>query len=450
MKALSDIYSIFLFITEDILGRSVVIFLLAFGVYAEIKLKFFNIAKAGTVIRSLTGKEVGYKRVESIRALTVALAGTLGVGNITGVASAIVCGGPGAIFWMWVAATLSMLIKYCEIVLAVKNRVIINGETCGGAMYYMKKKIALSFSVLCILASFAIGNFLQVNAIVESINYISDINPAVIGVILSVTIWLAISRGTRGISSFTLFLVPIMSLIYAVLSLTVVLKNCGSIISVFSLIVRSAFCPSSVLGGVGGYGIMQSIKYGINRGIISNEAGCGTAPMAYASDKNKSPVEQGFWGIFEVFADTIVMCTLTAFVILLSYNETKGLLGMELVIRSFERSVGSCAALLICTCVLLFGVATIVGWSYYGINSTKYLLKDRYTERGVRTYTVIFSLSCTIGSILSADSIWTLSDFCIGGMTVLNLCSMLKHIGEIKSETDQYFLSGIRSHASKK
>lgn len=435
-------YPIFSFVTEEILAQAAVISLLVFGFYVGIKLKFFNITKARCICRSLVKKRSGGKKLESIRTLTVALAGTLGVGNITGVASAIVLGGPGAVFWMWVAAVLSMLIKYCEIVLAVKNRVIINGEGCGGAMYYMRRVIALPFSVLCILASFAIGNFLQVNAIVESANALSDVNPAVVGVIISTIVWLAISRGFCGISSFTLFLVPIMSLIYVTLSLTIILKNYASITSIFSLIVKSAFYPSSVLGGIGGYGIIRSMKYGINRGIVSNEAGCGTAPMAYASTSDKTPVEQGFWGIFEVFADTIIMCSLTAFVILLSYEKTRGLVGMELVIASF----GNKAAPLICTCVILFGIATIIGWSYYGINATKYLLG----ERGVRVFTIIFSLSCILGSILSADAIWTLSDFCICGMTILNLFSMCRHTDEIAKETERYFLSSVRSHGVRK
>lgn len=435
-------YRMFSFVTEEILAQAAVISLLVFGVYAGIKLRFFNITKTHAICRSLVQKGSGGKRLDSIRALTLALAGTLGVGNITGVASAIVSGGPGAVFWMWVAAILSMLIKYCEIVLAVKNRVIINGESCGGAMYYMKRVIALPFSVLCIFASFAIGNFLQVNAIVESAHALSDIDPAVVGVIISAIVWLAISRGSRGISSFTLFLVPIMSLIYVALSLTIILKKFASIASVFSLIVRSAFSPSSVVGGIGGYGIMRSMKYGINRGIVSNEAGCGTAPMAYASANDKTPVEQGFWGIFEVFADTIIMCTLTAFVIMLSYEETMGFAGMELVIASF----GMSTAPLICSCVILFGIATIIGWSYYGINATKYLLG----ERGVRIYTIIFSLSCILGSILSADAIWTLSDFCIGGMTLLNLCSMLKYTNDIADDTDRYFDTTVRSRGARK
>lgn len=435
-------FAIFSFITEDILAPWAVISLLVFGVYVGIKLKFFSITKARTICGSLIKIRTGSKRLESIRSLTVALAGTLGVGNITGVASAIVSGGPGAIFWMWVAAILSMLIKYCEIVLAVKNRVIKSGEGCGGAMYYMKKSVAFPFSLLCILASFAIGNFLQMNAIVESARVLYDTNPAVVGVIIFAIVWPAISRGSRGISTFTLFLVPIMSFIYVALSLTVILKNCAFIPSTLSLIVRSAFCPSSVLGGVGGYGIMRSVKYGINRGIVSNEAGCGTAPMAYASANDKTPVEQGFWGIFEVFADTIIMCTLTAFVILLSYEKTKGFAGMELVIASFGKS----SAPLICTCVILFGVATIIGWSYYGINATKYLLG----EIGVRIFTIIFSLSCILGSILSADAIWTLSDFCIGGMTLLNLCSMLKYTNEIAEDTERYFDMTVRSREARK
>lgn len=435
-------YGIFSFVTEEILAQAAVISLLGFGVYAGIKLKFFNITKARTICSTLVKKSSKGKKLESIRALTVALAGTLGVGNITGVASAIVSGGPGAIFWMWVAAMLSMLIKYCEIVLAVKNRVIKSGEGCGGAMYYMKKSVALPFSILCILASFAIGNFLQMNAIVESVVMISDINPAVIGVIISVIVWLAISHGSHGISSFTLFLVPIMSFIYVALSLTVIVKNYASIPSVISLIVKSAFNRSSILGGVGGYGIIRSMKYGINRGIVSNEAGCGTAPMAYAAANDKTPVEQGFWGIFEVFADTIIMCTLTAFVILLSYEKTSGSVGMELVIASFGKSTAS----LICTCVILFGVATIIGWSYYGLSATRYL----FGERGVRICITFFSLSCILGSILSADVIWTLSDFCIGGMTLLNLCSMLKYINEIASDTDRYFKVNVRLHGAKK
>lgn len=436
------ILSVFSFINEMVVSPTVVIVLLLFGLYVGIKLRFFNLMHPKIIIKTLNDKDAG----SSVRTLTLALAGTLGVGNIIGVASAVVSGGPGAVFWMWVSAVLSMLIKYCEVFLAVKHRKKYGKDNIGGAMFYMKKHIALIFSVLCIFAAFAIGNFLQVNAIVESAELIGSIPRPIIGLILCTVVWLAVGQGLRGITSFTLFLVPLMSLVYTILSLIAIFSNITLIPAVFAKICRSACGSSALLGGIGGHGIAAAMKYGINRGIISNEAGCGTAPMAYASSNDKSPVKQGFWGIFEVFADTIIMCTLTALVILLNYDSKSKLVGMNLVISSFGAVIGNAATPLISLCVLLFGVATMIGWSYYGITAVTYITGENDRKIFIRLYLFLYSISSIAAAIMPANVMWLFSDFCIGSMTLLNIYSMYPKIGDIAKETRDY----IRSNNSKK
>lgn len=434
---IDSIMFVFSYITEKLISPTVVFALLFFGVYVGIRLRFFNIMHPKMIIKVLNGKNAA----SSIRTLTLALAGTLGVGNIVGVASAIVSGGAGAIFWMWVSAFLSMLIKYCEVFLAVRHREKSGKDNIGGAMFYMKKHIALPFSILCICAAFAIGNFLQVNAIVESADLIGDIPRPIIGLLLCVIVWLATGQGLRGISSVTLFLVPLMSLVYTMLSLIVIINNITLVPSVFARICRSAFGSSAILGGIGGHGIANAMKYGINRGIISNEAGCGTAPMAYASGEEKSPVKQGFWGIFEVFADTIIMCTLTAFVILLNFDDRDTLTGMELVISSFGTVIGNAATPLISLCVLLFGVATMIGWSYYGITAVTYLTDEKKRKKYVKLYLFLYSISSIIAAVTPASVMWLFSDFCIGSMTLLNIYSIYPKISDIAKETRKYIRS---------
>ena len=423
-------------VNEYIFAPAIPAILIIFGLYLGIKLRFFNVTKVGTITRCLLSSEEKKDRISSIRAVTLALAGTLGVGNITGVASAIVSGGPGSIFWMWIGAFFSMLIKYCEIVVSMKYRVINGNSFTGGAMYYMKRYIAVPFSVLCICAAFAIGNFLQMNAVTESIGTISDINPIYVGIIIAFIVWLSISREIKCISSVTFIIVPLMSIIYIMLSLAVIIDHIEIIPQIFKLIFRSAFNTKAFLGGAGGYTISKSIRYGISRGIISNEAGCGTAPMAHATSTTKSPVKQGFWGIFEVFADTVIMCSLTAFVILCSIDKHINLSGMELVTESFAETIGSSSGVIITVCILMFAIATMIGWSYYGITALKYLsTKKAY----INAYILLYCLSTVIASVMSAELMWKISDFSIGCMTVLNIAALLNHTDEVRTETEKFF-----------
>lgn len=425
-----------------ILAPAVPALLIVSGIILGSRTRFLHLTRIPTIVSSLTKRRNTKNGQSPFRSLTVALAGTLGVGNIAGVASAIVSGGAGAILWMWIGAILSMPVKYAEVVLAVRHRITRpDGGYSGGAMYYMKiKSLALPFSILCICASLTLGNLMQINAVADTAESVFHIPPLPLAAAVSLFLYPAIRKGIKRISSVTAFLVPIMSLVYILLCLFVLLPNLKEIPSILMWIVRDAFRPSAALGGIGGFLMMRSMRYGISRGLISNEAGCGTAPIAHASADTDSPVRQGFLGIFEVFADTVVMCSLTAFVVLLSVERYPDLDGMELVIACFSRFLGETSGYLLAICVFFFALATMIGWSYYGMISLDYLTSDRRIQN---LYILLYCLITLPGAVMSGSLMWQFTDLTVGIMTVINTSFLLTKVGEIGRETDQ-FLSEIK------
>lgn len=429
------------FVNTFILGPVLPLILFAVGLYFLFKFRFFIIRHPIKIIKVLLKKSENPDAMSPFKAVTMALAGTLGVGNIVGVATAITAGGAGAVFWMLLSALVSMLIKYSEIVLAVEYRQNKNGTFFGGAMYYIrdglkKHTIAIIFAVVCLLTSFALGNIIQVNAAANAFKLIFDIPPIAVGIFIAVLAFVVIWGGVKSISEFTAKLIPLLSLIYIAFSMYVIVVNGDKIPDVITNIITSAFKPSSAIGGIGGFLLTKSIRYGVARGILSNEAGCGTAPIAHAGAQTNSPAEQGCWGLFEVFVDTILLCTMTAFVILIYHDNLVGYDGIVLALKAFESCLGSIAGYVISISILCFAFCTVICWSYYAIECIRFLTSKIIWSK---IYIVVYCLIAVYGAVASNFIIWELSDFFIGIMTVINTVCVCGMTNTVKQITDLYF-----------
>lgn len=360
--------------------------------------------------------------LSSLKAMTLALAGTLGVGNIVGVATAIHLGGPGAVFWMLVSAFVAMAVKYAEVYLALLWKK--GGH--GGAFYYIKYALgrpvtAVVFSLLCILSSFTVGNIIQTNSVALAFKDELGAPPILTGVIIAALSFMVICRGSRAISSFTLRLIPLLTAIYLIFSLIIIIWGRHLLPSILKEILRAAFSFSGVGGGIVGFFISGAVRYGVLRGIGSNEAGCGTSPIAHASAENASPEVQGCWGIFEVFADTVLMCTVTALVILISPQYINDYDGIALAIKAFESFYGNMAGVIISVSIFFFALSTVIAWSFYGSEAVYFLSKSKGLQK---IYKTAYCIACPVGTVLGLDFVWELSDLSIALMTLIN-CSAL-------------------------
>ena len=413
------------------------------GLYLSIRTGFLQFRKFGTVWRNTIGKlfqkapEAGHGAVTPFQAVCTALAATVGTGNIAGVAGAIAIGGPGAVFWMWISALLGMVTKYSEVTLAVhfrqKNK---HGDWVGGPMYYIQnglgkgwKWLAVLFSIFGVFAVFGTGNATQVNTIVTSIDA-ALINFGVIGaegtgtlnLILGIAIALLVALvllgGIKRIGRVTERLVPFMALLYVVLGLGVVVINIENVPGVFAAIVKGAFNPAAVTGGVVG-AMFTAMQKGVARGIFSNEAGLGTASIAHASADVKDPVQQGLFGVFEVFIDTIVICTLTALVILCSGAPfTYGVAaGAELTISGFTSSYGNWVSIFTAVALCCFAFSTILGWGLYGSRCCEYL----FGEKIIKPFMVVYALVAILGATMDLGLLWDIAETFNGMMAIPNL-----------------------------
>ncbi len=390
------------------------------GITLLIRLRGFPLTSPVKVIKGLMGKNM----LSSFKAMTVALAGTLGVGNIVGVATAIHMGGAGSVFWMIASALVAMVIKYAEIYLAIEYR---QGKH-GGAAYYIrdglgKPKLAGLFSALCIIASFTVGNIIQVNAAALSFESELDIRPIWIGVFIAIITFLVIYKGIGRISSFTLRMIPILSVGYIVFSVILICANYALIPGIIRNIVTSAFTPDSAQGGILGFLLSRSLRYGVVRGIGSNEAGCGTAPTAHVTADTDSPIKQGYWGVFEVFVDTVLLCTLTALVILIYPQHIPQHDGMVLAIKAYESFFGEGAGYILTAAIFFFALSTVICWSYYAVESIYYFTKKEVYKKA---YYVVYCFACIIGAALSLEFVWELSDITIALMTIINCTCIIR------------------------
>ncbi len=434
-------------------GIPMLVLLVGTGILMTILTKVFQISHFGYWMKHTLGsiftdrhitKHTGSedKSISQFQSLCTALAATIGTGNIVGVSSALIFGGPGAIFWMWIVAFFGMMTNYSENVLGIyyrkKNE---KGEWSGGAMYYLKdglgaKKgmkgvgavLAVLFSLFCLLASFGIGNMSQINSIAGNMKAAFRIPTLATGIILMILAGLVILGGIKRIASVTEKLVPVMAVLYIVGALVVCALNINQFGAVFASIFKGAFAMKAVGGGIVGSGIKLAITWGMKRGVFSNEAGLGSSVMVHSSSNVKEPVRQGMWGIFEVFADTIVVCTLTAFVVLssglvdlntgevLSSSEGSALVG-----EAFSKVFGSLGPAFIAVAILLFAFSTVLGWSHYGTKAFEYLFGSKATV----VYRVIFIVFIVFGATMNLQLAWDLSDTFNGLMAIPNLIGVL-------------------------
>lgn len=447
-------------------GLPMLILLVGTGILMTCLTKFFQI----THIRHWFSKTIGAvftdkhvtahtakddKSISQFQSLCTALAATIGTGNIAGVAAAIVSGGPGAIFWMWIVSFFGMMTNFSENVLGIyyrrKNEV---GEWCGGAMYYLhdglgSKKgckgigavLAVLFSAFCVLASFGIGNMSQVNTIGANLQQVFGIPVYISGILLMILAALVIIGGLKRIAAVTEKLVPFMAIAYIIGSLIVLFANIGQLGAVFASIIRGAFAMKAVGGGITGYGVRLAVTWGMKRGVFSNEAGLGSSVMVHSASNIREPVMQGMWGIFEVFADTIIVCSLTAFTILSSgvVDLNTGEMisdsaSTALVAESFSTVFGNVGRGFIALAILLFAFSTVLGWSQYGMRGFEYLFGTKATI----IYRVIFVAFIFVGCTMNLELAWDLSDTFNGLMAIPNLIGVLACSGTVVAVTKNY------------
>ncbi len=393
------------------------------------------------VVKALFSKNKSSDGISPFKAMTVALAGTLGVGNIAGVATAITAGGAGAVFWLLVSSFAAMILKYCEIVLAVLYRKKSGEGYHGGAVYYIKNGLkspftASLFAVICIIASFSLGSIVQVNAAAEAISYSFNIPPLFVGILMAVLVFFVIIGGVKSVANVTVKLIPLLSAIYIIFSMYVIVINCDKIPAVFSSVISSAFDTRSAVGGILGFITSKAIRIGISRGVFSNEAGCGTAPFAHASAHTNSAVEQGFFGIFEVFADTALLCTMTALVILIPYGDISQYDGMVLAIKAFECYIGPVSGYFIAISAFLFAFAAVICWSHYSCECLKFLFPKKNV---FYIYCFLYSAAAIYGSVAAQGAVWEIADLTVSLMTVINTATLMFLFKQIKSESVRYF-----------
>ncbi len=441
------------FINDNIISLLTPILLIAVGLYFSFKLKFFYIRHPIRMLKAMTKRE-SKDGISPFRAVTLALAGTLGVGNIAGVASSIAIGGFGSVFWMWISALVAMVLKYAEIVLAMRHRKMgENGEYHGGASYYIYdefakrdkkvfgKSLATLFSLLCVINAITMGCVIQSNAVSTSFEGVMKLPAWIIGAIVAIFCVIVISGNAKWISAFSEKTVPLMTVGYIFLSVAVLAARHDLISDAFAAIFEDAFTPSSAAGGALGFLVSRGLRAGTMRGLMSNEAGCGTAPTAHAAAETNTPAKQGFWGIFEVFVDTILLCTLTALVIIIAILGGNDILAfadnpMMMAIKAYSAILGGWSEYYMTVSVLLFAFATIVCWAHYGKESIIYITKRKLP---VAIYIISFSLFVFIGALTAPRSAWLAADLALGTMTIINLIVLLLMAKEVKEETDRFF-----------
>jgi len=410
------------------------------GLWLTVRLKGLQLVRLGTAFRETFGKafrkrEQG-KGLTSFQASAAALAGSLGTGNIIGVGIALASGGPGALFWMWISAFLGMAVKYGEILLAVKFRKEEQGGApSGGPMFYIERAFrsagpAIFFAGASVAASFGIGNLTQSGAASEAVADAFGVPRAAAGILMAVLVYAVMNGGIARIGRTAEFLVPIMGIAYITGALTAILPRLSELPGIFILIVRDAFSAEAFSGGMAGFLTGKAIRVGVSRGVFTNEAGMGSASIVHGSADAGSPVEEGLWGIVEVFLDTIVMCTLTGAVILLSgVNDANG---ASLTVNAFETFLGKGAAGFISLSVFCFAFASILSWGGIGEAALRYLSAGRGTLSG---YRIIYSVSAAAGAVFPLETVFRLSDLLNFLMAVPNLAAIVLLSNTIIRET---------------
>ena len=439
-------------------GPIMLILLVGSGIFLTVRTRCIQVAKFGYIMRNTigklfkkSGKDHG-ANLSPFQAVTTAMAATVGTGNIAGVTGAIFIGGPGAVFWMWFSAFFGMCTKYAEIALALKFRSTDDkGVHKGGPMYYIEnglgknwKWLAVIFAILGGLASFGIGNIAQSSEIAGAMKGLVGLNPLITGIILAVIVAIVVIGGVQRIGQVTSYMVPFMSIFYILAGIAVIVMRVTDIPSVFVQIFKGAFSLKSVGGGIFGYAMMVAMRQGVARGVFSNEAGLGSAPIAHATSSTEEPAEQAMWGVFEVFVDTIIICTITALTVLLSgldlseaALDTYSSKGAAAVAAFNSILPGTIGGIVIQISLIFFALSTIISWSYYGERCWGYLTNNNKAVNII--YKVIFILICIVGATGSGTLMWDISDTLNGLMALPNLLALLLLSGTVAKITKDYF-----------
>ncbi|HEP1785386.1 TPA: sodium:alanine symporter family protein [Streptococcus suis] len=433
-------------INNFVWGPPLLLLLVGTGVYFTLRLGVFQIGKLPTAFRLIfSSDQSGQGDVSSFAALCTALAATVGTGNIVGVATAITTGGPGALFWMWVAAFFGMATKYAEGFLAIKYRTKdANGQAAGGPMHYITlgmgkkwKPLAVFFAISGVLvALLGIGTFSQVNSITASLETSFGLAPQLVSIVTAISIAFFIFGGIEKISDVSTKVVPFMAILYILASLIVLVVHWNELLPTLGLVLKSAFSPAAAVGGFVGATVKEAIQRGIARGVFSNESGLGSAPIAAAAAKSDNPVEQGLISMTGTFIDTLIICSLTGLSILVTdQSTTEGLAGAPLTQAAFATVFGNTGSIALTISLVLFAFTTILGWSYYGERCIEFL----FGTKSILPYRLLFVAMVALGGFLKLDLIWTIADIVNGLMALPNLIALLALSPVIIKETRQYF-----------
>lgn len=432
-------------INNFVWGPPLLVLLVGTGLMLTIRLNLLQVFKLPKAVKLIFRAEnKGAGDINSFAALCTALAATVGTGNIVGVATAIGAGGPGALFWMWLAAFFGMATKYAEGVLAIKYRSVdANGQVSGGPMYYIEKGLGKKFKPLAIffavsgilVALLGIGTFSQVNSISSSINTVFGVDPKITSVVVGVLVAAIVFGGIKSISKVAEKVVPFMAIIYIVLSAVILVCNYQAIIPALASIFKGAFTGTAAVGGFLGATVVQAVQKGIARGVFSNESGLGSAPIAAAAAKTEWPAEQGLISMTGTFIDTIIICTLTGLTIIVTGSwSVEGMEGAAVTQRAFAQVLPNVGPYLIMICLCLFAFTTILGWCYYGERCLEYLAG----VRGINIYRAVFVTLVAVSGFLKLELIWALADIVNGLMAFPNLIGLIGLSSVVVAETKLY------------
>ena len=423
-------YDILNYVSGFIWGPFTLILILGTGIFLSLGLKGFTLTYIAVAFKQLFSKEEDSSsgEITSFQSLTTALSATVGTGNIAGVATAIFVGGPGAIFWMWVSAVFGMATKFAEAFLAIKYREKNElGETIGGPMYYIKNGLTSKFIVFAYLfatagmiAALGIGNGVQVNSVSQVINNEFGFSTFSIGIVIAILVALVILGGIKSIGNITSKLVPVMSLVYILGGLLIIILNANQVGYVFNLIVTSAFTTTAATGGFAGATVWMALRYGVARGVFSNEAGLGSSPIAHAAAKTNNPVKQGMISMLEPLIDTLIVCTITAFVILMSNQWVGEINGAVLTVASFENLLANGKYIVIFG-LILFSFSTIIGWSYYGEKCVEFL----FGSGVIIYYRILWIVIIPVAASIELNLMWLIADIMNGLMSIPNLIALI-------------------------
>ncbi len=426
-------------------GWPLLVLLLGTGLLLTVRLGLIQIVKLPKALKLIfTAKNHGDGDINSFGALCTALAATVGTGNIVGVATAIAAGGPGALFWMWIAAFIGMATKYAEGVLAIKYRTVdANGQMSGGPMYYILNGMGKKFKPLAVFFAFSgvlvallgIGTFSQVNSITSSINSLTGLSPKIISIIVAALVGLIVIGGIKNISKVSSKIVPIMAILYLIACGVILAVNFEAIPSAFMTIISSAFTGHAAMGGFTGAVMKDAISKGVARGVFSNESGLGSAPIAAAAAKTHWPAEQGLISMTGTFIDSILICTLTGLTLVITGIWTTDTSAALMTQGAFSTVFGSFGGATLSICLVLFAFTTILGWNYYGERCIEFL----FGVKGIKPYRLVFVLMVALGGFLQIQLVWTIADIVNALMAFPNLIALLALSGVVVKETKAYF-----------